>query len=55
LHYCFYFIDEEMGLRFLRVPTRAPIRLQFYGNGLSVLARALQHEGIRFAQVDNAL
>jgi len=29
LHYCFYFIDEEFGLCYLRVPTWAPFRLQF--------------------------
>lgn len=32
LHYYFYFIDEEFGLCFLRVPTWAPFHLQFYCN-----------------------
>ncbi len=54
LHYYFYFIDEELGLCFLRVPTWAPFGLQFYCNGHSVLARALQREEINFAQADNA-
>jgi hypothetical protein len=54
LHYYFYFIDEELGLCFLRVPTWAPFGLQFYCNGHSVLARALQREGVGFAQADNA-
>lgn len=54
LHYYFYFIDEVLGLCYLRVPTWAPFTLQFYCNGHSVLARALQREGIDFVQEDNA-
>ena len=54
LHYYFYFIDEELGLCYLRVPTWAPFGLQFYCNGHSVLAMALKREGIEFAQADNA-
>jgi DNA-binding transcriptional ArsR family regulator len=54
LHYYFYFIDEVLGLCYLRVPTWAPFGLQFYCNGHSVLARALTHEGIDFMQQDNA-
>ena len=34
LHYYFYFIDAELGLIYLRVPTWCPFRLQFYCNGL---------------------
>ena len=41
LHYYFYFIDRELGLVYLRVPTWAPFRLQFYCNGHSWLARHL--------------
>ena len=41
LHYYFYFIDEELGLCYLRVPTWCPFRLQFYCNGHSWLARQL--------------
>lgn len=33
LHYYFYFIDRELGLCYLRVPTWPPFRLQFYMNG----------------------
>jgi hypothetical protein len=36
LHYYFYFLyflHEEFGLCYLRVPTWAPFRLQFYCNG----------------------
>ena len=42
LHYYFYFIDPELGLCYLRVPTWAPFRLQFYFNGHNWLARRLQ-------------
>ena len=41
LHYYFYFIDPELGLIYLRVPTWCPFRLQFYCNGHSWLARQL--------------
>src|SRR5712692_3988261 len=41
LHYYFYFIDEKLGLCYLRVPTWCPFRLQFYCNGHSWLARKL--------------
>jgi hypothetical protein len=54
LHYYFYFIDEELGLCYLRVPTWAPFGLQFYCNGHSALARRLTREGIDFLQQDNA-
>jgi hypothetical protein len=53
LHYYFYFIDEELGLCYLRVPTWAPFSLQFYCNGHSALAQSLKREGIDFAQGDN--
>jgi hypothetical protein len=35
LHYYFYFIDEQFGLCYVRVPTWAPFRLQVYFNGHS--------------------
>jgi hypothetical protein len=54
LHYYFYFIDEEFGLCYLRVPTWAPFGLQFYCNGHSALSRCLRREGIDFVQEDNA-
>ena len=53
LHYYFYFISEEFGLCYLRVPTWAPFRLQFYCNGHNWLARQLRIEGIAFRQSDN--
>jgi len=53
LHYYFYFIDAEFGLCYLRVPTWAPFRLQFYCNGHAWLARQLAAEGIAFTPLDN--
>jgi hypothetical protein len=54
LHYYFYFMDEALGLVYLRVPTWSPFRLQFYCNGHSWLARQLTAEGIGYAMADNA-
>jgi len=55
LHYYFYFIDAQFGLCYLRVPTWAPFRLQFYCNGHNWLANRLRQEGISFLQIDNTL
>jgi hypothetical protein len=54
LHYYFYFIDAELGLIYVRVPTWAPFRLQIYCNGHSWLANKLTAEGIGFTAEDNA-
>jgi hypothetical protein len=54
LHYYFYFIDVDLGLCYLRVPTWAPFRLQFYFNGHNWLARRLDKRGIDYTLVDNA-
>jgi len=54
LHYYFYFIDKEYGLCYLRVPTWAPFRLQFYTNGHSLLAAKLAKKGIEYTLVENA-
>ncbi len=54
LHYYFYFIDEELGLCYLRVPTWCPFRLQFYCNGHNWLARQLGRQQIGFQLIDNA-
>ena len=54
LHYYFYFIDEEFGLCYLRVPTWAPFRLQFYFNGHHWLAAKLRKRGINYTARDNA-
>lgn len=53
LHYYFYFIHDELGLCYLRVPTWAPFRLQFYCNGHDLLACALARKGIGFQLLDN--
>jgi hypothetical protein len=54
LHDYFYVMDGDLGLVYLRVPTWAPFRLQFYCNGHSWLARRLAAEGIGFTAADNA-
>ena len=54
LHYYFYFIDPMLGLCYLRVPTWAPFRLQFYFNGHNLLAYKLGLEGINHRLNDNA-
>lgn len=54
LHYYFYFVDERLGLCYIRVPTWAPFRLQFYFNDHNRLAIKLREAGIGFSLVDNA-
>lgn len=54
LHYYFYFIDEQVGLGYVRVPTWCPFRLQVYVNGHNLLASELKHAGIKFSMIDNA-
>jgi hypothetical protein len=54
LHYYFYFIDEQFGLCYVRVPTWAPFRLQVYFNGHAWLAQQLRAVGIGFQMADNA-
>ncbi len=54
LHYYFYFIDPELGLCHLRVPTWAPFRLQFYFNGHNLLANKMANENVGFEQIENA-
>jgi hypothetical protein len=51
-HYYVYFIDAELGLCYLRVPTWAPFRVQFYCNGHSWLAQQLTKRGIDFTLAD---
>jgi hypothetical protein len=53
LHYYFYLIDAEFGLCYLRVPTWAPFRLQFYCNGHNWLLGQLRQAGITVAPLDN--
>jgi hypothetical protein len=54
LHYYFYFMDAQLGLCYLRVPTWCPFRLQFYCNGHGWLARRLTRARIDFQLADNA-
>lgn len=54
LHFYFYFIDEELGLCYVRVPTWCPFRLQVYFNGHNWLAGQLRKRGIAFTLLDNA-
>jgi len=54
LHYYFYFIDRELGLCYMRVPTWHPFRLQFYMNGHNWLANKLDKKGIDYEMLDNA-
>ena len=52
--YYFYFMDEQLGLCYLRVPTWCPFRLQFYFNGHNWLANQLKQHGIAYKILDNA-
>ena len=54
LHYYFYFIDEYVGLGYVRVPTWCPFRLQVYVNGHNLLASELKGSGIKYTMIDNA-
>ncbi len=47
-------LTKELGLCYLRVPTWAPFRLQFYMNGHNLLAHKLQKKGITYRMHDNA-
>lgn len=54
LHYYFYFIDQQVGLGYVRVPTWCPFRLQVYVNGHNLLATELKQAGIKYTMIDNA-
>src|SRR4030067_2025668 len=54
VHYYFYFILDDLGLCYLRVPTWAPFRLQFYFNGHHHLAGLLRRQGFSYRLLDNA-
>jgi len=54
LHYYFYFIDEQVGLGYVRVPTWCPFRLQVYVNGHNLLASEMKTAGIQYTMIDNA-
>lgn len=54
LHYYFYFMDEYLGLGYVRVPTWCPFRLQVYFNGHGVLKNQLDQLGIGYTMIENA-
>jgi hypothetical protein len=54
IHYYFYVIDPHLGLCYLRVPTWAPFRLQFYFNGHYWLANQLVTHKVPYQLVNNA-
>jgi predicted transcriptional regulator len=54
LHYYFYFIDEQVGLGYVRVPTWCPFRLHVYVNGHNLLASEMKTAGIKYTMIDNA-
>jgi len=54
LHYYFYFMDEDLGLCHVRVPTWLPCRLQICFNGHNWLAGQLRKQGIDYRMADNA-
>ena len=54
LHFYFYFIDDELGLCFMRVPTWCPFGVQAYFNGHNLLAAKLRKAGIEYGMLDNA-
>ena len=54
LHYYFYFMDEDLGLCHVRVPTWMPCRLQVCFNGHNWLAGQLRKGGIDYRMADNA-
>jgi hypothetical protein len=54
LHYYFYFVDEDLGLCHVRVPTWLPCRLQICFNGHNWLAGRLRKLGIDHQMADNA-
>jgi hypothetical protein len=53
LHYYFYFMDEKLGLGYVRVPTWCPFRLQIYFNGHGWLAAQLRQHGVAFTLIEN--
>ena len=54
LHYYFYFMDPELGLAYVRVPTWAPFRLQVWFNGHHWLAHRLQQAHLHCRMDDTA-
>ena len=53
LHYYVYLMDPDYGLCYLRIPTWAPFRLQFYFNGHDWLQRRMAAAEITYRKADN--
>ena len=53
-HYYFYFMDRDLGVCYIRVPTWCPFQIQFYFNGHAELAAKLRRAGVDFQMADNA-
>jgi hypothetical protein len=54
LTYYFYFIDDLLGLCYVRVPTWLPFKLQIYFNGHAWLGKELENQHIGYKAIDNA-
>ena len=54
LTYYFYFIDEMLGLCYVRVPTWLPFKLQIFFNGHAWLSNELTKKKIGHQMMDNA-
>lgn len=54
LTYYFYFVDRDYGLCFMRVPTIAPYKIDFYYNGHNWLERKMKKRGLQYQKTDNA-
>ena len=54
LHYYFYFIDQLLGLGFVKVSTVAPYIDMVYFNGHGLLESKLKKENIAYQRVENA-
>jgi len=54
LTYYFYFIDEVLGLCYVRVPTWVPFKLQIFFNGHAWLSNELTNKKISHQMADNA-
>lgn len=54
LTYYFYFIDEMLGLGYVRVPTWLPFKLQIFFNGHAWLSSELTKKNIGYQMMDNA-
>jgi hypothetical protein len=53
-HYYFYFIDEQLGLCFMRISTWCPFPAQVYVNVHNLLAAKLRTAAIGYRMLDNA-